>query len=60
MSPLDWDGLIQRVYAKKFGDTPPESLRERVARERFLLGRGFSGDQIRRLLRRLREVSNEE
>jgi|688.fasta_scaffold373964_2 regulatory protein len=60
MSPLDWDGLIQRVYAKKFGDTPPESLRERVAIERFLLGRGFSGDQIRRLLRRLREVSNEE
>lgn len=59
MGSLDWDGLIERVYARKFGDTPPESLRERMARERFLLGRGFSGDQIRRLFRRLREDGSE-
>jgi len=60
LASLDWDDQIERVYARKFGDSPPCSLRERMTRERFLLGRGFSGEQIRYLFRRLREGGSEE
>lgn len=56
---MDWDGLIEQVYAKKFGDTVPESLPERAARERFLERKGFGRDQIRRLFRRLRQAGVE-
>ena len=51
----DWEALIDRVYRKKYGDAPPDSLPERAARERFLLGRGFGRDEIRQLFRRLRD-----
>lgn len=59
LAETDWDGLIDRVHARKFGASPPDSLRERAARERFLLRRGFSGDEIRRLFRRLRNGASE-
>jgi regulatory protein len=55
LKDMDWDGRIERVYAKKYGRTVPESLPERAARERFLERRGFGRDQIRRLFRRLRQ-----
>jgi regulatory protein len=51
----DWDELIVQTYAKKYGDSVPESLEDRAARERFLIRRGFGRDQIRRLFRRLRQ-----
>ncbi len=54
----DADGQIERVYARKFGAGVPASLEERRVRERFLLRRGFSGDQIRHLFRRLRDAQN--
>jgi regulatory protein len=56
---MDWDGLIGKVYAKKFGNTLPDSLPELAARERFLVRRGFERDQIRRLFRRLRQGGDE-
>lgn len=55
LKAMDWQGLIARAYAKKYGETLPESLPERAARERFLLQRGFGRDDIRQLFRRLRE-----
>lgn len=55
LAEMDWDGLIGQVYAKKYGETLPESLPERAARERFLERRGFGRDDIRRLFRRLQE-----
>jgi len=48
---VDWDGQIESIHARKFGETVPGSLQERAARERFLLQRGFTGDQVRRLFR---------
>jgi regulatory protein len=51
----DWDGLIGKVYEKKFGRTLPDSFPERAARENFLVRRGFGHDQIRRLFKRLRQ-----
>lgn len=55
----DWDRLIEKVYAKKYGDSFPDSVPERAARERFLLRRGFGRDQVRRLFRRLRQGGDE-
>ncbi|CAL1240798.1 regulatory protein RecX [Candidatus Methylocalor cossyra] len=51
---LDWDELVEKTYIKKFGHTLPDQLPALAARERFLLGRGFERDRIRRLFRRLR------
>lgn len=55
----DWDSQIDRVHARKFGAGLPDSLKERATRERYLLRRGFSGDEIRRLFRRLRDGASE-
>lgn len=55
LADADWDELIEKVYVKRFGESLPESLPERAARERFLVGRGFGREQIRRLFRRLRD-----
>ena len=55
----DWDGLVGKVYCKKYGDTLPDSPAEQAARERFLLHRGFGRDDIRRLFRRLRQGGDE-
>ena len=38
------------LWQRKFG-TPPADLRERARQVRFLTGRGFSGDVVRRVLR---------
>ena len=51
---VDWDDLIGQVYARKYRDETYPSIQERAARERFLMRRGFTGDQIRRLFKRLR------
>ena len=48
------DDTLEKTHERKFGTRPPESTEERSERERFLLRRGFSGDQIRRLFRKLR------
>lgn len=56
----DWDALLELTYGRKFGDLPPQTPEERARRERFLLRRGFSGDQIRRLFHRLRETVGEK
>jgi regulatory protein len=50
---VDWDVLIERAYVKKYGNTVPDSLPEKAARQRFLAQRGFGHDQIRQLFRRL-------
>lgn len=56
LGQVDWDELIIRTHAKKFGEgAVPGTPRERARVERFLMGRGFSGDQIRQLFRRLRD-----
>ena len=54
LDPADTDDTLENTHERKFGTRPPESIEERAQRERFLLRRGFSGDQIRRLFRKLR------
>ncbi len=60
MGSLDWDHQLDQVYSRKFGGGMPASLKERAACQRYLLWRGFSGDQIHRLFRRLRQGGSEE
>ena len=55
LAGVDWNERILRAYDKKFGREPyPETLQERARRERFLRQRGFSGDQIRYLFKRIK------
>jgi regulatory protein len=60
MAAMDWDAQIEKIYDRKFGGKFPESLTDRAARERYLLRRGFTGDQVLRLFRRLREGGSDE
>ena len=59
LDSLDWEARIAQAHGRKFGDLPPHALEDRARRERFLIRRGFSGDQIRRLFHRLREASGD-
>lgn len=56
LKEIDWDEHILRVYTRKYRDmSVPTDRPELASRQRFLLGRGFTGDQIRRLFRRLND-----
>jgi regulatory protein len=59
LKDIDWDSVIEKVHAKRFGNTLPASLPELATREQFLARRGFARDQIRRLFRRLRQGADE-
>ncbi|BBA34599.1 regulatory protein recX [Methylocaldum marinum] len=50
----DWNALIHKIYVKRFGETIPDSPKERAARERFLRRRGFESEQIRFLFKYLK------
>lgn len=49
-SDEDWQGRALTQYRKRFGRQPPRDLAERGKRYRFLINRGFTADQIRRVL----------
>ena len=46
----EWSELIRQVRRKRFGEGPPRTLAERAKQARFLQYRGFTHDQIRRVL----------
>lgn len=46
----DWFEIIGRVYARRYSDAA-ENPKEKASRYRFLAARGFTGDQIRSVLR---------
>jgi regulatory protein len=43
-------GRAREVWARRF-EAPPQSTAERAKQARFLIGRGFSADTVRRVLR---------
>ncbi len=47
---VNWQVQAQAAYRKRFGNTAPEDAREYARRARFLAGRGFLPEQIRRVL----------
>lgn len=46
----EWDERIGAVRAKRFGSVVPKAFRERARQARFLEYRGFTAEQIRRVL----------
>lgn len=46
----DWENLVREVACKRFGDSLPVDQRERAKRVRFLQQRGFSFEQISRVV----------
>lgn len=49
-SEEDWQARALTEYRKRFGDQPPRDLAERGKHYRFLVNRGFTADQIRKVL----------
>jgi regulatory protein len=47
---IDWLVQAQAVCQKRFGDTMPADAKDYARRARFLAGRGFTGETIRRVL----------
>ncbi len=47
---INWLDILEDVVQKKFGDRHADDLKEKARRQRFLLYRGFSHDQIRDIL----------
>ena len=47
---IDWLLQAHAVCRKRFGNTPPTDARDYARRARFLAGRGFTGETIRRVL----------
>lgn len=46
----DWLELAEKVRQKKFGRTKPPEYTQKMQQARFLANRGFSHEQIRRIL----------
>ena len=49
--PELWMARLRQVHDRKYGSGPPGERKEQARRTRFLLQRGFTGEQIRDLLR---------
>lgn len=47
----DWLAKAEQVRCKKFGEPIPETFEERARQARFLQNRGYSMEQIRRVLK---------
>ena len=52
---INWLMQAQAVCRKRFGNAPPTDARDYARRARFLAGRGFTGETIRRVLASGRE-----
>lgn len=48
---VDWLAKCEQVRRKKFGEALPDTAAERARQTRFLMGRGFKGDHVRRVLK---------
>jgi regulatory protein len=46
----DWCALAEATYRRKFGALPPEDIKARARRSRFMQYRGFGLDQYQHLL----------
>lgn len=53
-----WRAQLERVYTKKYGQTPMLNKNEWIKRNRFLLHRGFSGAMINALFNDLNITMN--
>ncbi|MCK4840420.1 MAG: regulatory protein RecX [Methylococcales bacterium] len=54
----DWMELLEQIYHKKYADDKMLSNKEWLKRNRFLQQRGFSGEMINTLFKRLKLQTN--
>ncbi|MDD3610218.1 MAG: regulatory protein RecX [Halothiobacillaceae bacterium] len=47
---VDWGACAARTRIRRFGSTPPQDAEERARQYRFLQGRGYTGEHIRKAL----------
>lgn len=59
MSSMEWNNLINEVRGKRYGGRVPEDFKERARQARFLQARGFTSDQIRRVLSEFDVIESE-
>lgn len=50
LAPFDWEEIAAALHGRKYNETPARSAAERASRQRFLLQRGFSFAEIKKLL----------
>ena len=48
---VDWQAQAEKVRARKFGDQCPGDFQNKARQSRFLLSRGFSSEQVNRVLK---------
>ena len=48
-----WQNLLEQVYSKKYGVEKALEMKEKVKRSRFLQQRGFSGEMVQYLFKKL-------
>ncbi len=46
----NWYDLAEQTYQRKFGELPPEDIKEKARRSRFMQYRGFSLDHYQHLM----------
>lgn len=46
----DWYALAEDTYRRKFGELPPQDIREKAKRSRFMQYRGFGLDHFQHLM----------
>ena len=46
----DWFALAEETYRRKFGELPPEDIKEKAQRSRFMQYRGFGLDHYQHFL----------
>ncbi len=46
-----WLGVLREVHRRNYGDSTPDNFQERARRARFLQSRGFSAEQVMKVLK---------
>ncbi|WP_435102133.1 regulatory protein RecX [Arhodomonas sp. AD133] len=45
-----WVAAASELHRKRYGDAPPQDVREKARRTRYLANRGFTAEQVRRVV----------
>lgn len=49
----DWQQLLNDLHTKKYGEQPPNDMKERAKRTRFFQHKGYTHDMIKQLFNQL-------
>ncbi|PCH85145.1 MAG: RecX family transcriptional regulator [Piscirickettsiaceae bacterium] len=49
----DWQRLLNELHTKKYGQQPPDDMKERAKRTRFFQHKGYTHDMIKQLFNQM-------